>query len=110
MLVPRTNLADVNLAQPGLKRLEHLIRFNHRRVHLPGVTDVEAEGRFGEPFEYVGKLASGPTDSFAQIHVFDAELSSQKPPIGIPMQSIRMNYEWPSPATLLVELLKNRCL
>ena len=52
MATGRVHLADVDLFQTIPKCSEQMVGFDHSRIHLVGMTDVEAESGFRKRVEY----------------------------------------------------------
>jgi len=69
MPAARVHFTNMNFRQPTVQGLENRSCFNHGRIELPGVTDIETELSPGKEFKEIQEISSGPSDTFPLVHV-----------------------------------------
>src|SRR3954454_13242098 len=70
----------MKLAKSIAELAQHQDRGDHRRIDLPRVPHIEAEGRLGEQLEKLSQLVESPAAGLAVVHVLQAKPPSERAP------------------------------
>src|SRR4051794_21535577 len=89
------NFAHMDLPKPSAESSQHSNRDSHRRIDLPGVTDVEAEACIRELLKNAFHFWNRPPDRLSLIHILQAEPWTEESPVGWALYQVRVHDDGP---------------